>query len=174
MALVKPPVWRVRWKPMSRLSKWVNTLRATRRIAPCATDANTALRSSEKAAAPTRANPSATPPQARSVARTARQDEPTPLTSDDDRAGDDEDPVRCGRVHRNVERVNDVLEEERNLDVEHLRRSGLESAFYATATRAPSLRRPDPPCPQPAAPAPPAPSSWCSNHSSARCLVSTS
>ena len=59
IALVKPPVWRVRWKPMSRLSKCVNTFRATRRIACCATDANTALRSSEKAAAPTRASPSA-------------------------------------------------------------------------------------------------------------------
>lgn len=43
---------------MSRLSRWVKTLRATLRMAPCATEAKTAFRSSEKREAEMRASPS--------------------------------------------------------------------------------------------------------------------
>ena len=58
IALVKPPVCLVRWNPMSRFNRCAKTLRATLRIAPWATLANTALRSSEKRPAPMRASPS--------------------------------------------------------------------------------------------------------------------
>lgn len=58
IARFKPPVWRVKWNPRSSLWRWVNTLRATRRIAFWATAANTALRSSWKTLEPKRARPS--------------------------------------------------------------------------------------------------------------------
>lgn len=58
MARVRPPVFLVKWKLMSRLSRCVKTFFATRRMAPCATLAKTALRSSLNRVEKMRAKPS--------------------------------------------------------------------------------------------------------------------
>lgn len=106
---------------MSRLSRCVKTERATRRIAPCATLAKTALRNSEKRPAPTRARPSA---------RRARQHRTIAVmergrTAKDDGAGDGKDALAGSRVDLDIERVDDIFEEERHLYVEKLYRTNV-------------------------------------------------
>lgn len=126
------PVCRFRWKRRSRLRRCSKMSRATRRIARCATDANTAFRSSFIPAAVLRASPSANHGKkftaakkdgsgsglrrkdgeegwARAVGRTSEEE------------GDREDEGHLGRVgHVDVQLVHDVLEDEWDLDVEHL------------------------------------------------------
>jgi hypothetical protein len=58
MALDKAPVWRLRWKFMSKLCKCMKTFLATRCIESCATLANTAFLNSLNREDPALAAPS--------------------------------------------------------------------------------------------------------------------
>lgn len=58
MALDSAPVWRLRWKPRSRLCKWRKTFLAMRRMELWATLPNTVFLSSLKRAAQARDTPS--------------------------------------------------------------------------------------------------------------------
>lgn len=58
IALDSPPVWRLRWKPRSRLCKWRKTFLAMRRMELWATLLNTVFLSSLKRAAQARDAPS--------------------------------------------------------------------------------------------------------------------
>ena len=58
IALDKAPVWRLRWKPRSRLCRWRKTFLAIRRIELWATLPNTVFLSSLKRAAQARDTPS--------------------------------------------------------------------------------------------------------------------
>jgi len=67
IALDNAPVWRLRWKPRSRLCRWRKTFLAMRRIELCATLPNTVFLTSLKRAAHARETPSGTARETESV-----------------------------------------------------------------------------------------------------------
>lgn len=116
IALVSPPVWRVRWKLRSSRNKCSKTFPATLRMAFWATLANTAFRSSWKSVAPILVAPSETNIVSSPYSGDYRG---LSLTSYDHGPGYGiSSPANGGKIH--VHRVNNTLEVEWHLHVQDL------------------------------------------------------
>lgn len=119
MALVNPPVWRVRWKFRSSRSKCSKTFPATFRIAFCATLANTAFRNSWKSVAPILVAPSAIEAVSSDMILARAIELVVRLTGYNHRPGHG----ICSSTNSckiNVHRIDDALEIERHFHIKNL------------------------------------------------------
>mgnify|MGYP001606327136 FL=1 len=96
----------------------MNTLRATLRMAFWATFAKTALRSSENTPAPTRASPSVSNGRSKACTGSRKRSR---RTADNHSARNRKDAFAGRWVDGDVESVDNILEEERHLNIQYLR-----------------------------------------------------